>query len=429
MAYLRTSMIESLAQDARACVVKRSGRVLKVMPKKTFKKIIKKNWREKMKIFFMVLVTLCVFVTMANLAAVPETGPQGPPYQWYDVFSDYPAQQGKIKNPAIQAPYQFAWELFCSINKTSPVPNLREWEYWPNQNDVYNDPIHKPVWEKIVAISLKKPSQLRKTDFSAHGLLCTPQDGFEEVHMNRATFDYIVNNDLWYLEGQIDAFKKGIVINFPTGAIEVKANWFPIEENQKDNYLSYTNPQTGQIYGLFSMHITSKDLPNWFWCTFEHKDNPCYGKSQKPNDHFGFVDGKITNNLLAMFKASGLDPARWSNYRLDGVQYDFTDPTGRPVILGNSITEDGFQTTASCMTCHSRSTINGKGERLYLFNCSGQSYNGIPDLNWYFAEDVYAKPGLKFLQLDFVWSLGQARSRKNPDVTPQNALGNKENCK
>jgi hypothetical protein len=118
-----------------------------------------------------------------------------------------------------------------------------------------------------------------------------------------------------------------------------------------------------------------------------------------------------------MMQQGGLPPA-WLNYRLDGAQIDFTDATGRPILLGNSITEDGFVATSSCITCHARSTIGpriagqAKANRLSVFKSTSPliSDNGAPDPTWYYVDP--RKPATrKYLQLDFLWSLRNAKRR------------------
>ena len=57
-----------------------------------------------------------------------------------------------------------------------------------------------------------------------------------------------------------------------------------------------------------------------------------------------------------------LSPALPNDYRLKGAQVDFTDRTGRPTIVGNSITEAGFVSTSSCITCHAWASIGAPSQ-------------------------------------------------------------------
>jgi hypothetical protein len=359
-------------------------------------------------------------------------GPEGPALKPQDVCATVTPQKGPITNLAVQAPDQFAWQRFAELSAPAG-PNQVRWQTFANQADLYvanPNPAKPPMYpaaEKTQQLRLAPGRQrllARGLDLmSAHqeeSNACMPAGVLEEVRLNKDVFGFVVANKLWYTEGQVDAFNKGMTVNFPTTALEVKANWKPITEAEKASYL-WAKGTNGKLYGLVAMHLLSKDVPNWFWATFEHKSNPCYGKYLAPQDNFGFPKGASAPSpaLMALFKKYGVNAAVFSNYRLDGAMVDFTDSEGAPIILGNSITENGFQTTASCITCHSRATAGpntksfGQG-RLSVFDKTGQSYNGTPDPNWFW--NFTAKPpAALFLQLDFGWSLACA----NPIGSPQ----------
>jgi hypothetical protein len=395
-------------------------------------------------------LVLVAATSVAVAAAAPATppcgsttegGPEGPPLGEEDVCATVVPQVGDLTNPAVQDPDRFAWKLFSEINAPAgPGPGGSPavvWQTWANQADVYvanPNPDDPPQWD---AVANRHQEPLRLKPFTHQHRLgdiltlqaaheradaknpCNPAPTsdqlLEEVRMNRDTVDYIGENRLWYIEGQIEAFETGFTVSFPTGSREVKANWIPIAAADKARF-HWTSSPSGQLYGLVALHVLSKDLPNWFWATFEHAANPCWGKYLAPQDDFGFPDGsKITPQLEAMFREYGLDPALWSQYRLDGAQVDFTDSTGRPILLGNSLTELGFQTTASCMTCHSRSTVAADTSgpqtgRLSVFDNNNvwqgqaQSFHGTPNPSWFWSF-AGSTPTRKYLQLDFVWSL------------------------
>jgi hypothetical protein len=100
-------------------------------------------------------------------------------------------------------------------------------------------------------------------------------------------------------------------------------------------------------------------------------------------------------------KAANLAP-EFSNYRLDGAQIDFTTSSGAPTYLGNSIIEGEnvgmTYNTASCVTCHSVSSIKNNGT------------DGITVL----ASMTNSPVGPKYtvpagsIARDFVWSMGLA---------------------
>jgi len=388
------------------------------------------------------LLLLSLFTASLALAAGPTRppcglsatgGPEGPALKPQDVCSTVTPQKGPITNPAVQAPDQFAWKRFAELN--APAGNNQvKWQTFANQADLYvanpnpNKPPTYPGPEKTHQLRIAPSRQrllARGLDLlSAHqpeSTECSSASVQEEVRLNRDVFNFVVGSKLWYVEGQVAAFNQGTTVNFPTTALEVKANWKPITANEKSAYL-WAEGSNHQLYGLVAMHVLSKDVPNWFWATFEHKSNPCYGKYLAPQDNFGFPNGasKPSAGLLALFKKYGVNAKVFSNYRLDGAMVDFTDSEGAPIILGNSITEDGFQTTASCVTCHSRSTAGpntksfGQGrlsvfDPAVVYNKQPQSFNGTPDPGWFW--NFTAKPPTaNYIQLDFVWSLACANA-------------------
>ena len=93
---------------------------------------------------------------------------------------------------------------------------------------------------------------------------------------------------------------------------------------------------------------------------------------------------------------------QYKNYRLKGSQVDFTDGPGRPLLLGNSVTESGFVPSASCITCHARAPVNADGTLRFPPRSSANrprcrsfandslqpvlTYNGPPDPSWYFVD-------------------------------------------
>ena len=89
-----------------------------------------------------------------------------------------------------------------------------------------------------------------------------------------------------------------------------------------------------------------------------------------------------------------------------GSQIDFTDSTGRPMLLGNSEIEGPFITTSSCITCHAKAAININGTFLPVFRQSPtlEGDVGIPDPTWFYNTSGQRK----FLQLDFVWGFATA---------------------
>lgn len=330
------------------------------------------------------------------------------------------------QNPAVNAPDKFAWQLFLEINKSAGNGTRdRVWETWATHDDVYGDPKNPPKFPGAVS----RPKQLRRSRqlevfrsmaMTAAPLATGPHPAFlpldpesQEVRMNRPTVDFIAANQLWYLEGQVAAFRKGAPLNFPIESKEIKASWKRIVEAEKQKY-HWQVASDGNTYGLIALHIMTKDIPNWFWATFEQVDNPNRCREIGCRDQFGVdAQGKLTPALTQLMDAAQLGP-EWRNYRLSGSQVDFVDSTGRPLVVGNSEIETPFMTTSSCMSCHARATVDGLGGRLSIFVNSNplQGNVGAPIPSW-FQQETASGSKLRFLQLDFVWSFLFAQPRGN----------------
>jgi hypothetical protein len=212
-------------------------------------------------------------------------------------------------------------------------------------------------------------------------------------------------------------------------------------------------------YWLVALHISSKDTPNWVWATFEHIGNPgrcdftgcndSYGYSSTdptgpgqaknytkphikcdnlPLPSFVFDDGNTypsgpeSSGLAEVLKGLGIgvkengsgvpsyaDKA-WLNYRLKGTQVQFTDSMGMPTHLANSVTEGGFVSSSSCITCHARAGATRAGTLppalgVFMNELEDSGYqrsaHGTPVPDWYHRSGQ--PPTLNVLQTDFVW--------------------------
>jgi hypothetical protein len=330
-----------------------------------------------------------------------------------------------------------AWTLFALINQKCPnqleKSNNALWETWADDPETFPES-GDPVWPGDYCFKeqnqtrTKKLRSRSKVEF-ADGLRtprstetdkiveqCDPtKTPCEEVRRNKDTFDYIVNNNLWNQNGLVANFGSGKKIDFPITSVEIKANWKSIEEKDKPNYhWNYTADD--KLVGLVAMHVITKEFPNWFWATWEHVDNDGRCDFIGCHDSFGgdphdvppkwptkqkYDAGNLTEDLEDLLKEQpDLKYDEWKNYRLKGTQINFVDSAGKPTLLGNSVTEEGFVQTSSCITCHARATINIQGTSGLQFPGSkpdNQSYNGAPNPKWF--------DGLK--QTDFVWAMGK----------------------
>ena len=330
---------------------------------------------------------------------------------------------------AMNDPDQFAWNLFVTLNRPVKPGSIRViWEHWIEQQEVFSNACKAPIWPTEYHPGTARSSALVKLiNRQSHGSSTFNSSDAEQVRINRVAFDYMLANDLWYSEGVLaQAVSPGI--NFPRKSIIVKANWTPITEADKHRYL-WQNLHNFGLVGLNGFHIISKELPNWFWSTFEHIDNPGRCDAIGCKDSFGstphyiaphlkpdlqYPPGELSPQLHALFNKNGLD-ARWKHYRLKGTMNRFTDAMGRPNLLGNSALEPNFEATSSCMTCHARATVSnntvglgvslGVGKSITPF----QGYVGAPDPTWFFQTQSAppARSAPIVYPVDFLWELAQ----------------------
>jgi hypothetical protein len=248
-------------------------------------------------------------------------------------------------------------------------------------------------------------------------ILLVQMGGGEEVRRNKASFDFIVGQNLWYTQGLAAAFTAGAPIVFPVNAIEIKARWIPIVESQKPQF-HWNYDSTGKLYGLVALHIMTKALPNWLWATWEWTGNAGRCDYIGCHDSFGvapanvapqtplggpYPSGTLATTLLAKFSAAGLG-AEWQNYRLKGSQTLFADTTGLPTLLGNSVTENGFVQTSSCITCHGQASVDKSGHPNPSVGFVGnQSSNGPLRPSMFYT--TTSPPVLEYLPIDFIWGI------------------------
>ena len=237
-----------------------------------------------------------------------------------------------------------------------------------------------------------------------------------EVRMNRPAYEFVRGNELFNIEGQIAQANSGkATLTFPAGSKEIKAVWRQITEVDKPRYhwAEVTVAAGGtRIWGLTGLHITTKDIPNWFWATWEHIDNktPRPGVNDAPPNEGWLVPSvdrvacpAPPHDCELAPPGLGLQGTKWENYRLRGTQIDFVTSMGDPIVLANSQIELGFQRRSSCTTCHADAVIDRQGNRLPF-----TLVLGAPDPSKF--RDSQTRQRV-FMQLDFLWSLTRASSR------------------
>jgi hypothetical protein len=318
----------------------------------------------------------------------------------------------------VSAPDRAAWLLFLTVNADAATPGNNDalFETWPNDGDTFTI----------------RPARFARQH---HPLRLSPQalvvahdpsleGAGEETNRNQAAYDFIVDNHLYTKRGLRAAFGK--VMHFPSDAIEVKANWYPVDRipgyvgASSDAYRLYhvSKDADGRSYALVSMHIISKATPNWTWATFEHEATPArcdtlgcadlYGAQTpvvipNPTRNAGYGSCPHTAGLNALFARVKIDPA-FTHYCLRGTQSNFADAAGTPQRLGNSVTENGFVAQSSCMTCHARAAFdrNGKMTTFGGFDSAGNAAVGAIDPIWFYSSGTGVHVAT---QADFVWSI------------------------
>jgi hypothetical protein len=240
----------------------------------------------------------------------------------------------------------------------------------------------------------------------------------EEVRLNGGASDYIAGTNLWNRPGQASAAATHADIQFGGSSVEIKSDWIDLESinllapGQDCNVLPPSFTQKihvenlhGHCFALAGMHLISKLLDKWIWATFEPQvsiTNPNRCQVLGCTDTFGSnpqvthgAQTALTPQLTALMTAANLAP-EWFNYRLDGVQIGFFQPK----LLGNSVIEGENAgvplTQASCITCHSVSSVKNDGT------------DGITLLTSNPVGAPTPLPSSAWILRDFVWSLSEA---------------------
>lgn len=334
----------------------------------------------------------------------------------------------------LKAQSTVAWMLFSRVNQPMPK-NIVAWESWPSNEDTFDTPGTRFTPEKKVRPrphlqpSIVHQLMNRKTPFSI------PDKVGEEITRNKISYDYIWDNQLNVAKTAWDRLSSGPALNFPVGAVEIKADW------QTGTALpgAYTSTGAdGTVYYLVGLHIMAKvsptpadvfysEEPSWFWTTFEFKDNPGLANAQS---FLTYHDALPREDSLALLTKAGLGSSAFANYVCNGTQISYSTPQKQPVILGNTTMEAfGFTPPApsggpltppaewktwqiSCHSCHGSSSANGIATAT-----NRQKYvTGNLFINYYsFENDVVVgalPPGIAdggYKSFDFVWSIWRAK--------------------
>jgi hypothetical protein len=328
-------------------------------------------------------------------------------------------------------PEAFAWRVFDYLDRQAE-PGAAGLAHPARPIGRYDEdaPV---VWETWALVSGARASQAGSEVFRADGADPGPWGGWprargapklmatrlafphetpsSEIRINRAGYDFIRSRALYNLDGVRAAVSAALSpaaprpVAFPTATQEIKARWRDLGASPAPPVLAsyHWRRISGRYWGLAALHLTTKDLRDWFWADFEHIDGA--GSSGRPE----------------------LAGTKWDHYRLEGVQTGFTDARGAPTVLASPVIEAGFQHT-SCITCHARAAAGFadgslRHPRAESFNVDrGGAPPAVPDSAnpdlGAPAPALFGRPPV-FAQTDFVWSIAlRAKPRRAPVTAP-----------
>lgn len=240
-----------------------------------------------------------------------------------------PAQAGVVEGKSENSD-AFVWELFTQFTApaSSNAPSPVAFETWASDADTFTSKPHWPATLEPLRLHTSILELAKKADFTrplavafsnAAAKIDVPCGGdpkgpkpppgaasggfpfagnpvpciVEQVSRNRTNYDDIVNNNMNTQAGRAAAYKAGKDFEMRPDSIATKGDWVPLPtllqwipdlrnlDNMRKEY--YTTTSNGTEYALLSIHVASRQNPNWVWGTFEHERNP--GRC----DYMGFL--------------------------------------------------------------------------------------------------------------------------------------------
>ena len=224
---------------------------------------------------------------------------------------------------------QFAWQAFIALNwpagsdgQPDPARAIGGdggdrptfWESWINAEDVFRKNGAKPLpWgsqspipttcanvpKKTADLVFEQDDESQTSHDSANGHEekkleenrappVVDQNGRwvrYEIYLNRSDYQYIVDNQLYSVEGQKKFKASGKPLLFPTGSIELKIAWKELGDGDDPKkfhvregvFVNADGSCSIAKVGMVALHIKYKTprSPNHFWATFEHNANLC----------------------------------------------------------------------------------------------------------------------------------------------------------
>lgn len=333
---------------------------------------------------------------------------------------------------------QAAWEQFAKAVAPSAVAGKAVFETWASDQDIYvsnpcppgsgpSSTCNVPAWPAGAALAAGKGLQMSVLRQSHQGKakltggktveVVGPAQGCpappagaggttfpttggpldcvgEEVRRDRASFDYIVANGLWSVNGLKAFFGTSKQVAFPDGVVQIKADWIPVATLAtwlgKDTAFVTANFYTANAtlkpggastaMAMTSMHVSIKtaQFPNWVWANFENAYTPGRCDETGCHDAFGAQQPVVpasakawgqygacpkTNAAQSVLSAAKA-PAVFANYCLTGTQTDF-GTKANPTRLGSPIIEPLNATVplaqSSCISCHAGASFTANG--------------------------------------------------------------------
>lgn len=347
-------------------------------------------------------------------------------FSWQEFFAlNWPARAGMRGEPDVNK----------KINDSGP----RVWETWKEEYEVYlKDGARPKQWNDPEPIPASCGSGVAKVFFRTQKIddvvdstlqaagsigtlpaTLTDQKGKlvrYEIRLNKVLFDYVLQNHLYDANVQ----KLATSVNFPNGAILIKAAWREVSPAEEKLFHTVTacvcdKTKEGKMVncrkqrmGLVGFHITQKtpSAPQWVWSTFEQVNNVpgiaatgalsfnnpvcthCLPNQQTPRgtpnqivraitipsrepncaDGTQAVDNvrRLNDDVRQALSAAGsvfqyyeLVNTQWPVPQANNTPQPETVFTVRPLALGNTTMESFVQPTSSCMGCHSTArTVN-----------------------------------------------------------------------
>jgi len=350
-------------------------------------------------------------------------------------------------------PAHYAWDLFVAMSwpavegqRGVPDPDARfgtgtpTWATWKHAHEVFlplgADPVPWSVYHEDHAGDFKGNTRLASgfvlgSSFGGPTVSEGVQDTkgrpvYGEIYLNRPQFEYVVENNLYHVGGQVEMVKAGTrQLDLPRQAIGLKVTYRILDEGVDDFSRFFTlkglieldGEEHEVTFGLNSLNIISNVLPDGFFTAFEHVDNPTATLAglaptllldvRVPEDV-----SKVNEQMHHVLAGS---PGQY--YRCNGYQTEYVDADGKPTYLANTQQETNIMETSSCITCHSGyasiGLVDGVPTRMDTLSRSTTGlgdppagYLGAPDLDFFESHT--------FMRTAFMWVLLEA-NYKDPD--------------